>query len=230
MATQTTNYGLIKPDYSDPVDVDVLNDNADLIDAALTDKANLVNGKVPASELPSYVDDVIEGYYYNGAFYEDSAHTTPITGETGKIYVDLTTDESYRWSGSAYVLIATPDPPVTDVQNEAGQSLVHNGVAVIPSAPQNSVVIDIFDGESGNMYTTAPTTAGDIKNLIESGKSVVFRYYDITNEAYCFLFPAFVQVSEDYGYNLGLYGDLANVGSFDSFLFYADSEDDPFVI
>ena len=53
MATQTPNYNLIKPDYTDPVDVDVLNDNADLIDAALTAKANLVGGKVPASELPS---------------------------------------------------------------------------------------------------------------------------------------------------------------------------------
>ena len=53
MATQTTNYNLIKPDYTDPVDVDVLNDNADLIDSALTAKANLVGGKVPASELPS---------------------------------------------------------------------------------------------------------------------------------------------------------------------------------
>ena len=113
MATQTTNYGLIKPDYSDPVDVDVLNDNADLIDAALTDKANLVNGKVPASELPSYVDDVIEGYYYNGAFYEDSAHTTPITGESGKIYVDLSTNVSYRWSGSAYIPVGNIDE-VTD--------------------------------------------------------------------------------------------------------------------
>jgi len=53
MATQTPNYRLIKPDYADPVDVDVLNDNADLIDSALTAKANLVGGKVPASELPS---------------------------------------------------------------------------------------------------------------------------------------------------------------------------------
>ena len=53
MATQTPNYNLIKPDYTDPVDVDVLNDNADLIDSALTAKANLVGGKVPESELPS---------------------------------------------------------------------------------------------------------------------------------------------------------------------------------
>ena len=44
-------------------------------------------GKVPSSQLPSYVDDVIEGYYYNGNFYIDSAHTQLITPETGKIYV-----------------------------------------------------------------------------------------------------------------------------------------------
>ena len=64
------------------------------------------NGKVPSSQLPSYVDDIIEGYLYNGAFYSDSAHTTLITGETGKIYVDLTTEKTYRWSGSAYAEIS----------------------------------------------------------------------------------------------------------------------------
>lgn len=63
-------------------------------------------GKVPSSQLPSYVDDVIEGYYYNNKFYKESTHTTEITGETGKIYVDLTTEKTYRWSGSAYVEIS----------------------------------------------------------------------------------------------------------------------------
>ena len=61
-------------------------------------------GKVPESQLPSYVDDVIEGYLYNGAFYEDSAHTKLITAETGKIYIDLATNNTYRWGGSVYVL------------------------------------------------------------------------------------------------------------------------------
>lgn len=63
-------------------------------------------GKVPSSQLPSYVDDVIEGYYYNGQFYTDSAHTQLITPETGKIYVDLDTNKSYRWGGTAYVEIS----------------------------------------------------------------------------------------------------------------------------
>lgn len=81
------------------------------IDAAKKGAANGLaeldaNGKVPSSQLPSYVDDVIEGYLYNGKFYKESAHTTVITGEGGKIYVDLSTNKTYRWSGSAYAVIS----------------------------------------------------------------------------------------------------------------------------
>lgn len=55
------------------------------------------NGLVPSSQLPSYVDDVLE-YSSKSAF--------PITGETGKIYVDTTTNLTYRWSGSDYIEIS----------------------------------------------------------------------------------------------------------------------------
>lgn len=64
-------------------------------------------GKVPSSQLPSYVDDVIEGYMSGGKLYVESAHTTEITGESGKIYVDISGNgKTYRWSGSAYVEIS----------------------------------------------------------------------------------------------------------------------------
>ena len=55
------------------------------------------SGKVPASQLPSFVDDVVESANI-GAF--------PLTGETGKIYVALDTNLTYRWSGTAYVEIS----------------------------------------------------------------------------------------------------------------------------
>ena len=55
------------------------------------------NGKVPSSQLPSYVDDVLE--YTNKSSF-------PTTGETGKIYVDKATNLTYRWSGTAYVEIS----------------------------------------------------------------------------------------------------------------------------
>ena len=64
------------------------------------------NGKVPSSQLPSYVDDVIEGYLYEGSFYKESAHETEIPGESGKIYVDLVTNKEYRWSGSQFTIVS----------------------------------------------------------------------------------------------------------------------------
>ena len=64
------------------------------------------SGHVPSSQLPSYVDDVIEGYYSNGNFYSDSAKTKKITGEGGKIYTDLATNKTYRWGGTAWVEIS----------------------------------------------------------------------------------------------------------------------------
>ena len=54
-------------------------------------------GKVPSSQLPSYVDDVME---------YDSISKFPLTGEAGKIYVDKATNKTYRWSGSTYVEIS----------------------------------------------------------------------------------------------------------------------------
>lgn len=64
------------------------------------------NGKVLASQLPSYVDDVIEGYLNNGKFYKESSYTTVINGESGKIYVDLSNNKTYRWSGSSFAIVS----------------------------------------------------------------------------------------------------------------------------
>lgn len=55
------------------------------------------DGRVPTSQLPSYVDDVLE-YTNKTAF--------PTTGESGKIYVDIAENKTYRWSGSSYIEIS----------------------------------------------------------------------------------------------------------------------------
>ena len=68
--------------------------------ANVANKADLVDGKVPSSQLPSYVDDVLE-------FASRSAF--PATGESGKIYVAIDTNKTYRWSGTQYTEIANPD-------------------------------------------------------------------------------------------------------------------------
>lgn len=55
------------------------------------------NGLVPSSQLPSYVDDVIEVSTFSAL---------PETGESGKIYITQDTNLTYRWSGTAYVEIS----------------------------------------------------------------------------------------------------------------------------
>ena len=78
------------------------------------------SGKVPSSQLPSYVDDVIEAYYKaaDGKFYttlSSGTYSGAITGETGKIYVDLSTSRTYRWGGSAYVEIKASPGTLDDI-------------------------------------------------------------------------------------------------------------------
>jgi hypothetical protein len=75
--------------------------------------ATLVGGIIPSGQLPSYVDDVLE-FATLAAF--------PATGESGKIYVATGTNKTYRWSGSAYVEIAS-SPGSTDVVVEGSTNL-----------------------------------------------------------------------------------------------------------
>ncbi|WP_312394747.1 hypothetical protein, partial [Chryseobacterium sp.] len=67
------------------------------------------NGQVPASQLPSYVDDVVDGYYKqaDGKFYKEAAYTNLIAGEQGKIYVSVDTNKTYRWTGTVFVYITS---------------------------------------------------------------------------------------------------------------------------
>lgn len=72
--------------------------------------ASRISGVIDAAHLPSYVDDVIEGYLNGGKFYttksSSGAYSGEIKAEAGKIYVDLSNNKTYRWSGSAYVVIS----------------------------------------------------------------------------------------------------------------------------
>ncbi|MGT2460054.1 carbohydrate-binding protein [Cupriavidus basilensis] len=66
------------------------------------------NALIPAAYLPSFVDDVLE--YANLAAF-------PAAGESGKIYLALDTNKTYRWSGSAYIEISA-SPGSTDAVPE----------------------------------------------------------------------------------------------------------------
>ncbi len=91
-----------KPDLNEKVNTSVLGQANGV---ATLDES----GKVPSVQLPSYVDDVVEGYFYNDKFYNDEEHTSEITGEVSKIYIDVISNLSYRYGGTTYTVITSCD-------------------------------------------------------------------------------------------------------------------------
>lgn len=63
-------------------------------------------------------EPVIEGYYYNNEFYEDSGHTTMIAPATGTIYLDVPSGTRYRWNyeGGGYNVETDPPQPACNKQ------------------------------------------------------------------------------------------------------------------
>lgn len=127
------------------------------------------NGKILETFLPSYVDDVIEGYYYNDKFYTTSAHTTEIPAETGKIYVDIPSNTTYRWGGTTYVPITNP----VDIMTGATASTA--GVAGLVPAPAAGDQAKFLRGDG----TWATAITSDIK---------VRQALDTSNKNYPLLF------------------------------------------
>lgn len=111
----------------------------DALDAFIATKAQASglasldeNGKVPAEQLPSYVDDVIDVYatydksptgdLSNIALFSDADHNTPITGEAGKIYQNVTTGEpgyQFRWTGTTWSLIVSGGVVIGEITGTA---------------------------------------------------------------------------------------------------------------
>ena len=114
------------------------------------------NGKVPASQLPSYVDDIIEGHYSDGVFKDTNYNT--IKGESGKIYVDILSSTTYRWSGSEYIGISMS---LALGENEATAYPGNKGKAnadAIADLQDNKVDKVSGKGLSTEDYTTAEKT------------------------------------------------------------------------
>ena len=123
------------------------------------------NGKVPTSQLPSYVDDVIEGTYVSSTSFKNTSGTV-ITGETGKIYVDTTTNKTYRWSGSAYVEISaslalgetnsTAYAGDKGATNASNITKIINGTTTVGKATQATKVgVDTIGGTTTPIYLDA---------------------------------------------------------------------------
>lgn len=115
-------------------------------------KADLVGGKVPASQLPSSFDDVLDGLYISPTVFHDP-NGVAYTPESGKIYIDTNTNVTYRWNGSAYLELGGGSGGSGLVLGETS-STAHRGDhgkaaydhSVSTGNPHNSTTSDIPEG------------------------------------------------------------------------------------
>ena len=112
------------------------------------------SGLVPASQLPSYVDDVLE--FANLASF-------PSVGESGKIYVALNTNLTYRWGGSSYIQIASG--AVQSVNGQTGVvNLTYSDVGAEQAFTKNTAF-------NKNFGTTSNTVTEGNDSRINNGQT-----------------------------------------------------------
>ena len=124
------------------------------------------NGLVPANHLPSYVDDVIEVYatyevsstggLTNVQLYTDATHQTPVTGESGKIYINVAKGEppyQFRWSGTKFVDSNTSSLIIGEIAGTAFEGSRGKHLEdVVSSMPRNLISnISIANRNKGNI-------------------------------------------------------------------------------
>jgi len=132
------------------------------------------SGHVPASQLPSYVDEVLE--------YADLA-SFPVTGETGKIYIALDTNLTYRWSGSAYIEIsaslALGETSSTAYRGDRG-AVAYAHSQLITGNPHSVLATELtdFDVEVANNPTVITNTAktSNIPTILSTGTRTATTY------------------------------------------------------
>ena len=120
--------------------------------------ATLANGLIPAIQLPSYVDDVLESA---------NLAALPSTGETGKIYVTLDSNKTYRWSGSSYIEISA-SPGSTDAVPEGSVNKYYTDARASAAAPVQSVA-----GKTGTVtLSKSDVGLGNVDNTSDASKPI----------------------------------------------------------
>lgn len=160
----------------------------DALDAFIATKAQASglasldeNGKVPSEQLPSYVDDVIDVYatydksptgdLSNISLFADADHNTPITGEAGKIYQNVTTGEpgyQFRWTGTTWSLIVSGGVVIGEITGTAydgakGKTTTDNLNALMAFNPIRLISIVTDASKAAINYERADGT--DIQGL-----------------------------------------------------------------
>ena len=116
------------------------------------------SGLVPSNHLPSYVDDVIEvyatyevgptGQLTNIQLYTDAGHQTPITGEQGKIYINVADGEppyQFRWSGTKFVDSNTSSLIIGEIAGTAYDGAKGKRIATIVDSMPGLIISGLED-------------------------------------------------------------------------------------
>lgn len=130
-----------------------------------------LTGKVPASQLPSFVDDVLEF---------DSVTAFPEEGEAGKIYIAVDTNITYRWSGTQYTMISSSLLTETTGDNRYVKKDGIDNIIIRTSEGSNK---NVTYGSTGIRVTPNPDAANNIgiSWVKQDGSSSMLKIGAVTN-------------------------------------------------
>lgn len=126
------------------------------------------NGHVPISQIPGTVDEIVEGYLSDGKFYTtkngDDTYSDEVTGASGKIYTDLITNNTFRWSGTQFTEIskslALGETDSTAYAGDKGK------------ATTDSLNTHLADKDNPHGVTKAQVGLGNVDNTSDANKPI----------------------------------------------------------
>lgn len=154
-------------------------------------------GKVPANQLPSYVDDVVDAYIRTGAtalgadWLSKTSGGAALTPESDKIYVILSEGEyqnkTYRWSGTTYAVIgndlAIGETASTAYRGDRGKTAYdHSQSAHAPADAEKNVQSDWneTDGNSDAFIKNKPAIPKAVTKTVQTLSDAASKSFTVT--------------------------------------------------
>lgn len=154
-------------------------------------------GKVPANQLPSYVDDVVDAYIRTGAtalgadWLSKTSGGAALTPESDKIYVILSEGEyqnkTYRWSGTTYAVIgndlALGETVSTAYRGDRGKTAYdHSQSAHAPADAEKNVQSDWneTDGNSDAFIKNKPAIPKAVTKTVQTLSDAASKSFTVT--------------------------------------------------